>query len=73
MADIDDVMDKLDDLEEKIDNLVDICSATTYEHRMCPHCSGTGTKTDPISGPASCPDCGGDGLILKGKLLKTEY
>ena len=70
MATIDDVMDKIDDVMDKIDEVQAELAEPKSVQRICMHCVGTGTKEAEPGGPISCPDCGGTGLVPRGRITK---
>ncbi len=77
MADIDDVMNKLNDVldkiadnKEKIDGVRADVSASRTVQEFCHHCGGDGNK---MIGQelGSCPNCGGDGYTRFGRITLT--
>jgi DnaJ-class molecular chaperone len=78
MADIDDVMDKLEavldkiaDNKEKIDEVkVDVNTSRSVQ-RYCHHCGGDGNKVID-EGTGSCPECGGDGYRKFARITLTS-
>ena len=71
MADINDVMEKLVELETKIGELEAKMDEPKSIQTICNHCGGDGVKATG-NGDISCPDCGGDGAVPFGRITKTE-
>ena len=69
MATIDDVMDKIDDVMDKIDDIQAELAEPKSMQRICMHCVGTGMK-QTTGAPISCPDCGGNGVVARGRITK---
>ncbi len=77
MADIDDVMDKLEDVlgkiadnKEKIDEVRADVNVAKSVQTLCAHCGGDGIKAIG-AGTGTCPDCGGDGYRPFGRITLT--
>ena len=70
MATIDDVMDKLDDLEEKIEGVRADVNISRSVQKYCAHCGGDGNKVMG-GGAGTCADCGGDGYTAFGRITLT--
>jgi len=66
---IQDVLNKCDDLEAKINEVKTAVELDKNKYRKCSHCTGTGSKASH-DGSESCPDCGGDGRIEDGWISK---
>ena len=73
MVKLDDVLDKIADNKEKIDEVRSDLNVDRSVQRICMHCGGDGLKTDS-SGPDAlpCPDCGGNGVIPYGRVTLTS-
>ena len=70
MATLEDLEGLLEDLDAKLDTLTAKVDEPKSVQRICMHCVGTGTKEAEPGGPISCPDCGGTGVVPRGRITK---
>ena len=71
MAEIADVMDKLADVLEKVNEVKTLLETPKSIQSLCHHCGGDGMKGIE-GGEITCPDCGGDGVVIFGRITNTS-
>jgi len=72
MGGIDDVMDKLADVLEKLVEVEAKIDAPKSVQSICHHCGGDGLKTVGGGENISCPDCGGTGVLMMARVTLRE-
>lgn len=75
MAEIQDVMNKLEDVLEKLDVLEDKMGEDKSIQKICTHCKGDGLKAsgNKTEGePYPCPDCNSDGVRPWGRITARD-
>lgn len=71
MAEIEDVIEAIEDLKTDIMDKLDDILEKDILSRICHHCGGDGIKE--TSGESiECPDCNGEGLHKIGKIKSEE-
>ena len=66
-----DVLDKLADVLEKVNEVKEILETPQSVQTICRHCGGDGQK-GTVTGSISCPDCGGDGVLTFARITNTS-